>query len=171
MSTIDELVQANVDYASTFDRGDLSMPPARRLAIVTCMDARIIPSRALGLEEGDAHVIRNAGGRARDALRSLVISQRLLGTNQIAVIHHTDCGMLTFTNPVLHAKVKQDLGADSTAIDFLPFSDVEESVREDVEFLLSSPLIAREVPVRGFIYDVRTGRLNEVATHAGAETR
>jgi carbonic anhydrase len=171
MSTIDELVQANVDYASTFDRGDLPMPPARRLAIVTCMDARIIPSRALGLEEGDAHVIRNAGGRAREALRSLVISQRLLGTNQIAVIHHTDCGMLTFTNPVLHAKVKQDLGADSTAIDFLPFSDVEESVREDVEFLLSSPLIAREVPVRGFIYDVRTGRLNEVATHAGAETR
>ena len=87
------------DMRGTFDRGDLPMPPARRLAIVTCMDARIIPSRALGLEEGDAHVIRNAGGRARDALRSLVISQRLLGTNEIAVIHHTDCGMLTFTNP------------------------------------------------------------------------
>ena len=112
MSVIDELVQANTEYASGFNRGDLPMPPARRLAIVTCMDARIIPSRALGLEEGDAHVIRNAGGRARDALRSLVISQRLLGTNEIAVIHHTDCGMLTFTNPDLHAKVKQDLGAD-----------------------------------------------------------
>ena len=171
MSVIDELVQANADYASRFDRGDLPMPPARRLAIVTCMDARIIPSRALGLEEGDAHVIRNAGGRARDALRSLVISQRLLGTNEIAVIHHTDCGMLTFTNPVLHAKVKQDLGADSTAIDFLPFSDVEESVREDVDFLLSSPLIPRDVPVRGFVYDVRTGRLNEVATPAAVGNR
>jgi len=171
MSVIDELLQANTEYARTFDRGDLPMPPGRRLAVVTCMDARIIPSRALGLEEGDAHVIRNAGGRARDALRSLVISQHLLGTNEIAVIHHTDCGMLTFTNRDLHAKVKQDLGADSTAIDFLPFSDVEESVREDVEFLLSSPLIPRDVPIRGFVYDVRTGRLNEVAIPATVETR
>jgi carbonic anhydrase len=171
MSVIDELLQANTEYARTFDRGNLPMPPGRRLAVVTCMDARIIPSRALGLEEGDAHVIRNAGGRARDALRSLVISQRLLGTNEIAVIHHTDCGMLTFTNPQLHAKVKQDLGADSTAIDFLPFSDVEESVREDVEFLQSSPLIPRDIPIRGFVYDVRTGRLSEVATHAAAENR
>jgi carbonic anhydrase len=171
MSVIDELVEANAEYARTFDRGDLPMPPGRRLAIVTCMDARIIPSRALGLEEGDAHVIRNAGGRTRDALRSLVISQRLLGTNEIAVIHHTDCGMLTFTNSDLHAKVKQDLGADSTGIDFLPFSDVEESVREDVEFLRASPLIPRDVPVRGFVYDVHTGRLDEVATHASVETR
>jgi carbonic anhydrase len=171
MSVIDELVQANREYASTFDRGDLPLPPARRLAVVTCMDARIIPSRALGLEEGHAHVIRNAGGRARDALRSLVISQRLLGTNQIAIIHHTDCGMLTFTNSELHAKVKQDLGADSTAIDFQPFSDLEESVREDVAFLQSSPLIPGDVPIRGFIYDVRTGRLNEVASEAAVETR
>jgi carbonic anhydrase len=135
------------------------------------MDARIIPSRQLGLEEGDAHVIRNAGGRTRDALRSLVISQRLLGTNEIAVIHHTDCGMLTFTNPQLHAKVKQDLGADSSEIDFLPFSDVEESVREDVNFLVSSPLIAGDVLIRGFVYDVRTGRLSEVASDAAVETR
>jgi carbonic anhydrase len=171
MSVIDELLQANAGYARTFDRGNLPLPPARRLAVVTCMDARIIPSRALGLEEGDAHVIRNAGGRARDALRSLVISQRLLGTNEIAVIHHTDCGMLTFTNRELHAKVKQDLGADSTAIDFLPFSNLEESVREDVEFLLSSPLIPGDIPVRGFLYDVHTGRLNEVAIPAAAETR
>jgi carbonic anhydrase len=162
MSVTDELLQANSEYARTFDRGDLPMPPARRLAIVTCMDARIIPSRAFGLEEGDAHVIRNAGGRARDALRSLVISERLLGTNEIVVIHHTDCGMLTFTNPDLHAKVKQDLGADSSNIDFLPFSDVEESVREDVAFLLSSPLIPANIDIRGFVYDVRTGKLNEV---------
>jgi carbonic anhydrase len=171
MSVIDELLDANTEYASTFDRGNLPMPPARRLAVVTCMDARIIPSRQLGLEEGDAHVIRNAGGRTRDALRSLVISQRLLGTNEIAVIHHTDCGMLTCTNPQLHAKVKQDLGADSSGIDFLPFSDVEESVREDVNFLLSSPLIARAILIRGFVYDVRSGRLSEVASDAAVETR
>jgi carbonic anhydrase len=138
------------------------MPPAQRLAIVTCMDARIDPARAFGLEEGDAHVIRNAGGRAREALRSLVISQRLLGTNEIAVIHHTECGMLTFTNPDLHAKVKEDLGADASHIDFLPISDLEESIREDVAFLLSSPLIPGDVVVRGFLYDVRTGRLNEI---------
>ena len=171
MSVIDELLEANTEYASSFAQGDLPMPPARRLAIVTCMDARIIPSRQLGLKEGDAHVIRNAGGRARDALRSLVISQRLLGTNEIAVIHHTDCGMLTFSNPQLHAKVKQDLGADSSGIDFLPFSDVEESVREDVAFLQSSPLIPRDIPVRGFVYDVRTGRLSEVGSEAAVETR
>ena len=167
MSVIDELVEANTQYARRFDRGDLPMPPARRLAVVTCMDARILPSRQLGLQEGDAHVIRNAGGRARDALRSLVISQRLLGTNEIAVIHHTDCGMLTFTNSDLHAKVKQDLGADSSSIDFLPFSDVEESVREDVAFLLSSPLIPADVAIRGFVYDVRTGRLSEVQFEQG----
>lgn len=171
MSASDELVQANTEYAKTFDRGDLPMPPGRRLAIVTCMDARIVPSRAFGLEEGDAHVIRNAGGRARDALRSLVISERLLGTNEIAVIHHTDCGMLTFTNRDLHAKVKQDLGADSSSIDFLPFSDVEESVREDVAFLLSSPLIPGDVLIRGFVYDVRTGKLSEVDFEPAAERR
>jgi carbonic anhydrase len=169
MSVIDELLEANAEYARTFDRGDLPMPPARRLAVVTCMDARIIPSRQLGLQEGDAHVIRNAGGRARDALRSLVVSQRLLGTNEIAVIHHTDCGMLTFTNPDLHAKVKQDLNADSSGIDFLPFSDVDDSVREDVAFLLSSPLIPGDVLIRGFVYDVRTGTLNEVHFDAAVE--
>jgi carbonic anhydrase len=169
MSVMDELLQANAEYARTFDRGDLPMPPARRLAVVTCMDARIVPSRQLGLEEGDAHVIRNAGGRARDALRSLVISQRLLGTNEIAVIHHTDCGMQTFTNQNLHAKVRQDLGADSSEIDFLPFTDVEESVREDVAFLLSSPLIPSDVLIRGFVYDVRTGRLSEVHFEATVE--
>ena len=169
MSSTDELLQANAEYARTFDRGDLPMPPARRLAIVTCMDARIVPSRAFGLEEGDAHVIRNAGGRARDALRSLVISQRLLGTNEIFIIHHTDCGMLTFTNPDLHAKVRQDLGADASHIDFLPFSDVEESVREDMALLLSSPLIPATTTISGFVYDVRSGKLNEVGFESPAE--
>ena len=171
MSVSDELVQANQQYAKKFDRGDLPMPPARKLAVVTCMDARIEPSRAFGLEEGDAHVIRNAGGRASEALRSLVISERLLGTKEIAVIHHTDCGMLTFTNQDLHDKVKRDLGADSSQIDFLPFADLEESVREDVAFLQASPLIPSDVIVRGFVYDVRTGRLNEVEVESTAERR
>jgi carbonic anhydrase len=162
MGVIDELVEANRAYADGFDRGDLPMPPARRVAVVTCMDARLLPSRFLGLEEGDAHVIRNAGGSARDALRSLVISQRLLGTNEVAVIHHTDCGMVTFSNEDLYAKVRRDLGADASHIDFLPFDDLERSVRDDVAFLRDSPLIPEEVLVRGFVYDVRTGRMEEV---------
>ena len=163
MSVSDELLEANAEYARNFNLGDLPIPPARKLAIVTCMDARIDPAKAFGLKEGDAHVIRNAGGRAREALRSLVISQRLLGTNEIAVIHHTDCGMVRFTNQDLHAKVKQDLGADASNIDFLPFTDIEESVREDLAYLLSSPLIPGDVVIRGFVYDVHSGRLNEVA--------
>ena len=162
MSVIDELVEANAQYAKSFQKGKLPMPPARRVAIVTCMDARILPSRALGLEEGDAHVIRNAGGRARDALRSLVISQRLLGTREVALIHHTDCGMLTFTNQQLRDRVRHELDADASGVDFLPFADVEKSVREDVEELRRSPLIPREVPIRGFVYDVRTGGLTEI---------
>src|SRR6185436_20894105 len=126
MSTIDELLAASERYARGFDRGDLPLPPARRVAILTCMDARILPSKALGLQEGDAHVIRNAGGRARDALRSIIISQRLLGTRELAVIHHTDCGMLTFTNRDLREKVKDDLGSDTGEFDFLPFQDLDE---------------------------------------------
>ena len=164
MSVIDELVAANEPYVKGFDRGDLPLPPRRHVAIVTCMDARILPSRVLGLDVGDAHVIRNAGGRAREALRSLVISQRLLGTEEVAVIHHTDCGMLTFSNEALRAKIKQELGADAGDLDFLPFTDLDESVREDVAFLKASPLIPDAVPIRGFVYDVRTGRLREIAT-------
>ena len=171
MSVSDELLRANQEYAKKFDRGELPIPPARKLAVVTCMDARIDTFGAFGLQVGDAHVIRNAGGRAREALRSLVISQRLLGTNEIAIIHHTGCGMLTFTNRELHQKVKQDLGADSTDIDFLPFSDLEESVREDVAFLASSPLIPGDTVIRGFVYDVKTGRLNEVQVESAAERR
>ena len=168
MSTIDELVRANQEYARTFSRGHLPLPPARRAAILTCMDARILPSRALGLEEGDAHVIRNAGGRARDALRSLIISQRLLGTREIAVIHHTDCGMLIFSNRELREKVREDLGSDTGEFDFLPFQDLEGSVREDVEFLLATQLLDPETLIRGFVYDVRSGRLQEVAVETAA---
>jgi carbonic anhydrase len=166
MSTIDELVQANGAYARTFDRGHLPLPPKRRIAVLTCMDARILPGKAFGLEEGDAHVIRNAGGRARDALRSLVISQRLLGTNEVAVIHHTDCGMLTFTNRDLRAKVREDLGRDTGEFDFQPFQDLDTSVREDVEFLVGSELLDPKTLIRGFVYDVATGRLREVELEA-----
>jgi carbonic anhydrase len=132
--------------------------------VLVCMDARIDPAKALGLEEGDAHVIRNAGGRASDdAIRSLIISNELLGTREFVVIHHTDCGMLTFTNEQLRAKLRDELGADASAIDFLPFSDVAQSVRDDLATIRTSPLLPKEIPVRGFIYDVTTGALTEVA--------
>jgi carbonic anhydrase len=160
----DELLSANERYAATFAKGELPMPPGRHVAILTCMDARIDPAKALGLDEGDAHVIRNAGGRASDdALRSLVISYKLLGTREFLVVHHTDCGMLTFTNDQLRAQLREELGADASAIDFLPFSDLEESVRQDVEAVRNSALIPDDIPVRGFIYDVHTGRVAEVA--------
>lgn len=162
MAVLDEVRAANDLYADAFDKGDLPMPPGRQFAVVACMDARLDPARVLGLEEGDAHVIRNAGGRAVDAIRSLVISQRLLGTKEIIVLHHTDCGMLTFDNDTLHGIVRDQLGADSTAIDFLPFSDVADSVREDVSIIRNSPLIPGDIPVTGFIYDVTTGKISEV---------
>jgi len=163
MSELPAILEANAGYAASFAKGDLPMPPARHFAVLTCMDARLDPAQALGLAEGDAHVVRNAGGRASDdAIRSLVISQQLLGTREVVVIHHTDCGMLTFTNGDLRDKLARELGADASGVDFLPFSDVEESVRQDVATIRSSPLVPAEVPVRGFVYDVRTGRLSEV---------
>lgn len=136
------------------------MPPGRHVVVLTCMDARLDPARFLGLEEGDAHVIRNAGGRASDdALRSLTISEQLLGTNEVVVIHHTDCGMLTFSNEDLRKKLKQELNADAEHIDFLPFKDLEQSVRDDVTTIKNSPFIPENIEVSGFVYDVRSGRL------------
>jgi carbonic anhydrase len=163
MSVTDELIKANESYAAGFSKADVPMPPGRRVAVVACMDARLIPSRFLGLEEGDAHVIRNAGGLARDALRSIVISQQLLGTNEVVIVHHTDCGMVTFQNEDVYAKVKESLGADASGIDFMPFPDLEQSVRDDIQFLKDSPLIADDVSVRGFVYDVKTGKVTEVS--------
>lgn len=160
MSVVDEFRKANDAYASDFQKGHLPMPPARHVAVLTCMDARLHPARFLGLAEGDAHVIRNAGGRASDdAIRSLVISEQLLGTNTVVVVHHTDCGMLTFSNDDLRAKIKQDLHANADSIDFLPFKDLEQSVRDDVATLKSSPLIPKNIEVVGFIYDVKSGKL------------
>ncbi len=163
MAVTDELLKANEQYAAQFAKGALPLPPARRTAVLVCMDARIDPAKVLGLQEGDAHVIRNAGGRASDdALRSLAISHKLLGTQEFLVIHHTDCGMQTFTNEQLRDQLRRDLGADASEIDFLPFSDLEESVREDVRRVRTSPLIPDTIAVRGFVYDVQTGRLSEV---------
>ena len=159
----DQLLAANERFAEQFTAGDLPMPPARRLTVLACMDARLHPETFLGLALGDAHVIRNAGGRASDdALRSLVISSRLLGTREFVVIHHTDCGMLTFTNDDLRGRLAAETGADASAIDFLPFADLGESVREDVRRIQSSPFIDRDISVSGFVYDVRSGRLQEV---------
>src|SRR5260221_2713532 len=159
LTVVHEVLKANEAYASTFQKGDLPMPPARKVAVLTCMDARIHPARALGLEEGDAHVIRNAGGRAADALRSLIISEQLLGTTHIVVVHHTDCGMLTFSNEQLRSKLRQDLNADAGNIDFLPFSDLEQSVRDDVNLLRNSSFIPKSIDISGFIYDVKSGKL------------
>lgn len=163
MSVVEEFRKANEGYASKFQKGSLPMPPGRHVAVLTCMDARIDPARALGLEEGDAHVIRNAGGRAADALRSLVISEQLLGTKAIVVMHHTDCGMLTFSNEDLQTKLKQEMHTDASNIDFLPFSNLEQSVRDDLAVLRSSPLIPQDIEISGFIYDVKTGKLLPVS--------
>jgi carbonic anhydrase len=165
VAVFEEIAAANDRYAAGFGKGDLPMPPGRRFAVLACMDARLDPARALGLEEGDAHVVRNAGGRASDdAIRSLVISQQLLGTEAVVVLHHTDCGMLTFANDDLRAKLREGFGVDAgDSIDFLPFSDLDQSVRDDVAAIRNHPLIPAAVPVRGYVYDVRTGRIREVA--------
>jgi carbonic anhydrase len=138
--------------------GDLPAEPIKRVAVVACMDARLDPLPALGLDLGDAHVIRNAGGLAREALRSLVLSQQLLGTREVVILHHTDCGMLTFENEELYER----LGDAAREIDFMPFSDLDQSVRDDVQFLKDSPLIPDEIPIRGFVHDVKTGGVREI---------
>ena len=163
MSIMDRFRKRNEKFASDFDKGDKILPPAQRLVVLTCMDARLHPETFLGLEIGDAHVIRNAGGRASDdALRSLIISSRLLGTQEYAVIHHTDCGMLTFSNDDLRGKIAADTGTDASHMDFLPFSGVEESVRDDVRRIRDNPIIPAGVEVSGWVYDVKTGKVREV---------
>ena len=159
MSVVDEVTAANERYAAGFAKGELPMPPGRRFAVVTCMDARLDPAGFLGLEEGDAHVIRNAGGLVNDeTIRSLLISHHLLGTQEAVVIGHTDCGMLAFTNADVHEK----LGPESESIDFQPFPDVAERVRQSVETIRSHPLLPDSFGASGFVYDVRSGRIEPV---------
>ncbi|EXL65276.1 carbonic anhydrase [Fusarium oxysporum f. sp. conglutinans race 2 54008] len=160
-SIIPEFEAANEQYAAPFDKGDLTLPPSRHVTVLACMDARLDPTQFLGIELGSAHVIRNAGGRAADALRSIIISQQLLGTREIVVVHHTDCGMLTFSDMGLKAKLRKELDQDVDHMAFLPFGDLEQSVRDDVAFLKKSPLVL-DVPITGFIYDVKSGKINKV---------
>jgi carbonic anhydrase len=163
MPVRDEVLEANRDYAESFSKGDLPTPPARRFAVVTCMDARLDPAKFLGLDEGDAHVIRNAGGVVSDdALRSLVISHWLLGTQEALVIAHTGCGMLTFTNEDIRAKLADETGADASGIDFLPFEDLDSSVRASVERVRSSELLPDSFTATGYVYDCSSGALRVV---------
>ena len=163
MATTDELLQNAERYAEGFDQGDLPMPPGRKVAVLACMDARLNPYRILGLREGDAHVIRNAGGVVSDdVIRSLAISQNLLGTEEIILIHHTNCGMLTFTDDELAERLERETG-QRPQWRAHAFSDLEQDVREGIERIKSSPFIPRTDSVRGFVYEVETGRLREVA--------
>jgi carbonic anhydrase len=162
MSTTDELLRNNERYANSFDKGDLPMPPAKQIAIVTCMDARLSPYVMLGLSEGDAHVIRNAGGVITDdEIRSLMISQRLLGTREVMLIHHTDCGMLTFSDEELREQIQQEVGI-KPHFPLETFADLEEDVRQSIKRIEASPFIPHKDSVRGFIYEVENGRLREV---------
>jgi carbonic anhydrase len=162
MSTTDELLRNSERYAEQFDKGDLPMPPGRKVAVVACMDARVNPYGILGLSEGDAHVIRNAGGVITDdEVRSLAISQRLLGTEEIILIHHTDCGMLTFTDDDFRRQIQNDTGIKPEwAAEAFP--DVDEDVRQSIGRIKASPFIPHKDSVRGFVYEVETGRLREV---------
>jgi carbonic anhydrase len=181
MSNTDDLLANNEAYAASFDKADLPLPPAKKVAVIACMDARLNVYGALGLTEGDAHVIRNAGGRASDdAIRSLVISYKLLGTNEFFVIHHTECGMLYFTNEKMRemlatsletaqltAQGFQDVGhgpgsPEGNYIEWLTFKDARQAVLDDVARIKTHPLIPKTIPVHGYIYDVKTGKLAEV---------
>ncbi len=163
MTLFDELLENNRRYAESFRLGELAIPPAKKLAVVACMDARLTVEKLLGIETGDAHIIRNAGGLATDdALRSLILSTQVLGTRAVAVIQHTDCGMLKFSEADLHQRIQQATGKDTSGLRFLVFPDLEQSVAEQVRRIRSNPFLPRELQVRGYIYDVHTGRLREV---------
>jgi len=164
MSTIDDVLKNNRQYAQSFTLGNLPIPPARKLAIVACMDARLTVEALLGLKTGDAHIIRNAGGIVtEDAIRSLIISHHLLGTQEFMIINHTECGMLTFQDTGLKEKLRHETRTSAVAPEtFHAFSDLETNVREQIEKVKSHPWIPSSIPVRGFIYDVKTGALTEV---------
>jgi len=163
VSTTDELLANNEQYAASFDKADLPMPPGKKVAVVACMDARLHVYGALGLHEGEAHVIRNAGGIVTDdAIRSLAISQRLLGTEEIILIHHTDCGMLTFKDDDFRTSIEQETGIrPEWAAE--AFSDLDGDVRQSIARIKASPFIPHKNSVRGFVYEVESGRLREVS--------
>jgi carbonic anhydrase len=163
MTVTDELVEASGRYAASFDKGELPLPPGRHVAIVACMDARLNVYGLLGLTEGDAHVIRNAGGVVtQDELRSLAISQRLLGTTEIVLIHHTDCGMLTFTDDGFRREIEAETGIKPTwAAE--AFTDLDDDVRQNIGRIKADPFIPHKESVRGFVYDVKSGELREVS--------
>ena len=162
MSVTDDLLENARQYAASFDKGDLPLPPAKHVAVVACMDARLNPYGLLGLSEGDAHVIRNAGGVVTQGeLRSLAISQRLLGTTEIVLVHHTDCGMLTFTDDEFKRSIQDETGLKPEwAAEAFP--DVEEDVRQSIRRIEASPFVTKHESLRGFVFDVATGKLNEV---------
>ena len=162
MNSIDTCLANNAEYAEGFSKGSLPIPPARKIAIVACMDARLETAALLGLEEGDAHVIRNAGGVVTDdVIRSLTISQRLLGTREIMLIHHTDCGMLKFTDAELKEAIRTETGIRPPfAMDAFP--DLEDDVRQSIARINASPFVPHKDAIRGFVYEVETGRLREV---------
>jgi carbonic anhydrase len=163
MSVTDDLLRNNEVYAEAFDKGDLPLPPAKGVAVVACMDARLNVYGMLGLQEGDAHIIRNAGGVITDdEIRSLAISQRLLGTREIILIHHTDCGMLTFTDDDVKAQIQAETGI-KPEFALEAFSDLEEDVRQSIARIQANPFILHKDAVRGFVYEVETGRLREVS--------
>ncbi len=163
MPVTDDLLNNNTQYAETFDKGDLSAPPARQVAVVACMDARLDVYRLLGLTEGDAHVIRNAGGAVTDdAIRSLMISQLLLGSREVVIVQHTDCGMMTFRDDDIKDRIEADTGL-RPAFALEAFRDLEQNLRQSIARIQASPFIPAKDSVRGFAYDVATGRLNEVS--------
>lgn len=158
-----EILAGNAEYARTFDRSKLPLPPAKKLAILACMDARIDVHALTGLREGDTHVIRNAGGIAtEDALRSFIISNELLGTKEFLVINHTDCGMLTFKDEDLQDTLTKKYSANAAKISFHAFGDLEENVRTQVERIRTNPFVPKNIPVTGFVYDVKSGKLTRV---------
>jgi carbonic anhydrase len=167
MGIFEENLAANQQYAEKFTLGHLPMPPARKLAIVACMDARLTVEQFLGLKTGDAHIIRNAGGLVtEDALRSLIISSYLLGTRTYYVVQHTDCGMLTFTDEKLREKLKSETGHDASHLHFHSFSDLQKSVKKQLQTIRNNPFLPRDIDVHGFVYDVRTGKLQEISEAA-----
>ncbi|KXT06459.1 hypothetical protein AC578_6089 [Pseudocercospora eumusae] len=163
-ANVENLKQKNEQYAAAFTQGHLALPPAKKYLVVTCMDARIDPKSAFGIELGDAHVIRNAGGNAKDALRSILISQHLLGTREIILVKHTGCGMLTFGNADALKIVAQNVGAGvlASTFDFQPFPELEKAVRDDVEWLQSHSALIKDTPISGWVYEVETGKTKQI---------